>query len=116
MDANNPRRPRPAIGPPPRRLFQQTTTHAPRPHPPTTTSKPATVHIPPDTTPDPSLDLVERDSTGAYKIVGGPPAALRLSATPPLDAEAEEKEQEDHMISLCGRTACHWDQGGESYT
>ena len=116
---NHPRRP-PRVpittAPPPRRLFHHptsTTAHAPRPNPRTTTSKPPTVHIPADTTPDPSADLVERDSSGAYKIIGAPPASLRLSATPPEEEDEEEREQEEHLMGLYGRGASGLEKSGE---
>lgn len=42
-----------------------------------------------------------------------PTAAMRMSVEKPMSAEEEEKEQEDHMISLFGRNNCHWDQTGK---
>lgn len=76
------------------------------------TSKPATVHISPDDTNNRDDDLVERDAAGNYKIMA-PSTAMKMAVEPPVSPEQEEKEQEDQMIALYGKSNCHWDQAGK---
>lgn len=78
----------------------------------TATSKSTTVHISADDTNNPDDDLVERDAAGNYKIMA-PSAAMKAGVAPPISAEQEEKDQEDQIIALYGKSSCHWDQAGE---
>lgn len=91
-----------------RALFSSTTTrplHHPR------NPNPKSVHIAAES-PDPSDDLVERDSAGNYKIMA-PTTAMKMGVNGVRSAEDEEKEQEDQMIALYGKQNCHWDQAGK---
>ncbi|KAL5393759.1 hypothetical protein PMIN03_011150 [Paraphaeosphaeria minitans] len=118
MDHRRPIRPPPGhpAGVPRRALFTTTSTtssHPSRANSRTTTSsKPATVHISPDDANNPDDDLVERDAAGNYKIMA-PSAAMKAGVAPPISAEQEEKDQEDQIIALYGKSSCHWDQAGE---
>ncbi|KAJ4353938.1 uncharacterized protein N0V89_005670 [Didymosphaeria variabile] len=37
---------------------------------------------------------------------------MKMGVEAPVNPEQEEKEQEDQMIALYGKTNCHWDQAG----
>lgn len=116
MDHRRPIRPPHPAGAPRRPLFTSastTTSHPSRTNSRTNTaSKPATVHISTDDTNNPDNDLVERDAAGNYKIMA-PSAAMQAGVAPSISADQEEKEQEDQVISLYGKTNCHWDQAGK---
>ncbi|KAL5380207.1 hypothetical protein DPSP01_008008 [Paraphaeosphaeria sporulosa] len=115
MDHRRPIRPPPGhpVGAPRRPLFTTTSTTSSQPSRAnsrtTAASKPTTVHISPDDPNNPDDDLVERDATGSYKIMA-PSAAMKAGVAPPISAEQEEKDQEDQIIALYGKSSCHWDQ------
>ncbi|KAK7190172.1 hypothetical protein PSPO01_03893 [Paraphaeosphaeria sporulosa] len=117
MDHRRPIRPPPGhpVGAPRRPLFTTTSTTSSQPSRAnsrtTAASKPTTVHISPDDPNNPDDDLVERDATGSYKIMA-PSAAMKAGVAPPISAEQEEKDQEDQIIALYGKSSCHWDQAG----
>ena len=83
-------------------------TAASRSKPTTTNSK--TVHIASEASHQ-DEDLVERDPSGNYKVIG-PTTAMKMGVDRGLDVDDEEKEQEDQMIALYGKQNVHWDQAG----
>ncbi|KAJ4302767.1 hypothetical protein N0V90_001658 [Kalmusia sp. IMI 367209] len=101
MDTRRPVRPAPSTR---RALFHTTTARAKPAHPPSKT----TVHIASETA-SPADDLVERDAAGNYKILA-PTTAMKMGVDKGTSPEEEEKDQEDQMIALYGRSNCHWDQ------
>jgi hypothetical protein len=115
MDHRRPIRPPHPAGAPRRPLFTTSSTGASHPSRAnsrtTAASKPAAVHIPPDDPNNRDDDLVERDAAGNYKIMA-PSTAMKMAVEVPISPEQEEKEQDDRIIALYGKSSCHWDQAG----